>query len=100
MSPRCTSGHTRGGRGAERPREVVQEVYRLPLAHPAIRTLPHRAAHCDGLDSNRICFTGALTRAAPRLRDGAAHLTRALSPFCVNLLSGTPLHGGVLQIAA
>src|SRR5215210_2003386 len=56
---------------SKRPREVVQEVYGLLLAHLAIRTLMHRAALREGLDPDRLSFTGALRvlrRAIPRAR--------------------------------
>jgi Insertion element 4 transposase N-terminal/Transposase DDE domain len=51
------------------PREVVQEVYGLLLAHLAIRTLMYHAALQDGIDPDRLSFTGALRvlrRAIPR----------------------------------
>jgi Insertion element 4 transposase N-terminal/Transposase DDE domain len=54
---------------SQQPREVVQEVYGLLLAHLAIRTLMHQAAVRDGLDPDRLSFTGALRvlrRAIPR----------------------------------
>jgi hypothetical protein len=54
---------------SRRPREVVQEVYGLLLAHLAIRTLMYQAARRDGVDPDRLSFTGALRvlrRAIPR----------------------------------
>jgi Insertion element 4 transposase N-terminal/Transposase DDE domain len=54
---------------SHRPREVVQEVYGLLLAHLAIRTLMYQAALRDGVDPDRLSFTGALRvlrRAIPR----------------------------------
>jgi Insertion element 4 transposase N-terminal/Transposase DDE domain len=54
---------------SKHPREVVQEVYGLLLAHLAIRTLMHRAALRDGIDPDRLSFVGALRvlrRAVPR----------------------------------
>jgi Transposase DDE domain len=54
---------------SQHPREVVQELYGLLLAHPAIRTLMHQAAQRQGLDPARLSFTGALRvlrRAIPR----------------------------------
>ena len=54
---------------SRRPREVVQEVYGLLLAHLAIRTLMYQAALQDGVDPDRLSFTGALRvlrRAIPR----------------------------------
>lgn len=51
------------------PREVVQEVYGLLLAHLAIRTLMYQAARYDGVDPDRLSFTGTLRvlrRAIPR----------------------------------
>jgi hypothetical protein len=63
---------------SKRPREVVQEIYGLLLAHLAIRTLMHQAALRDGIDPDRLSFTGALRvlrRAIPRAqRTAPAHL--------------------------
>jgi hypothetical protein len=59
---------------SKRPREVVQEVYGLLLAHLAIRTLMHQAALRDGVDPDRLSFTGALRvlrRAIPRAQRAA-----------------------------
>jgi hypothetical protein len=54
---------------SQHPREVAQEVYGLLLAHLALRTLMHQAALREGLDPDRLSFTGALRvlrRAIPR----------------------------------
>jgi len=54
---------------SKHPREVVQELYGLLLAHLAIRTLMYQAALQDGVDPDRLSFTGALRvlrRAIPR----------------------------------
>jgi hypothetical protein len=54
---------------SQHPREVVQEVYGLLLAHLAIRTLMHQAALQQRTDPDRLSFTGALRvlrRAIPR----------------------------------
>jgi hypothetical protein len=54
---------------SKQPREVVQEVYGLLLAHLAIRTLMHQAALREGVDPDRLSFVGALRvlrRAIPR----------------------------------
>jgi hypothetical protein len=54
---------------SQHPREVVQEVSGLLLAHLAIRTLMHQAALQDRVDPDRLSFTGALRvlrRAIPR----------------------------------
>ena len=54
---------------SKHPREVVQELYGLLLAHLAIRTLMYQAALHDGVDPDRLSFTGALRvlrRAIPR----------------------------------
>jgi hypothetical protein len=63
---------------SKRPREVVQEVYGLLLAHLAIRTLMYQAARRDGVDPDRLSFTGALRvlrRAIPRAqRTAPKHL--------------------------
>ena len=54
---------------SKHPRAVVQELYGLLLAHLAIRTLMCQAALQDGVDPDRLSFTGALhvlRRAIPR----------------------------------
>lgn len=54
---------------SKHPREVVQEVYGLLLAHLAIRTVMYQAAQSSGIDPDRLSFTGALRvlrRAIPR----------------------------------
>jgi len=54
---------------SKHPREVVQELYGLLLAHLAIRTLMYQAALQDQVDPDRLSFTGALRvlrRAIPR----------------------------------
>jgi hypothetical protein len=54
---------------SQHPRQVVQEVYGLLLAHLAIRTFMHYAALQGGKDPDRLSFTGALRvlrRAIPR----------------------------------
>jgi Insertion element 4 transposase N-terminal/Transposase DDE domain len=54
---------------SKHPREVVQEVYGLLLAHLAIRTVMHQAALQEDIDPDRLSFTGALRvlrRAIPR----------------------------------
>lgn len=54
---------------SKHPREVVQELYGLLLAHLAIRTLMHQAALQNQIDPDRLSFTGALRvlrRAIPR----------------------------------
>ena len=63
---------------SKHPREVIQEVYGLLLAHLAIRTLMHQAALHEGIAPDRLSFTGALRvlrRAIPRAqRTRPAHL--------------------------
>lgn len=70
---------------SKHPRAVVQEVYGLLLAHLAIRTLMHQAALQEGLDPDRLSFTGALRvlrRAIPRAqRTQPAHLP-LFAPTC------------------
>lgn len=54
---------------SKHPREVVQEVYGLLLAHLAIRPVMDQAASHEGIDPDRLSFTGALRvlrRAIPR----------------------------------
>jgi hypothetical protein len=70
---------------SKRPREVVQEVYGLLLAHLAIRTLMHRAALREGLDPDRLSFTGALRvlrRAIPRAQRTRPGRLPLFAPAC------------------
>jgi Insertion element 4 transposase N-terminal/Transposase DDE domain len=70
---------------SKRPREVVQEVSGLLLAHLAIRTLMHQAAVQDGVDPDRLSFTGALRvlrRALPRAQRTAPKLAPLLPAAC------------------
>jgi hypothetical protein len=56
---------------SRRPREVVQEVYGLLLAHWAVRALMAEAATAHGLDPDQLSFIGAvrvLRRAIPRFQ--------------------------------
>lgn len=56
---------------SQHPREVVQEVYGLLLAHLAIRTFMHQAALHGAKDPDRLSFVGALRvlrRAIPGLQ--------------------------------
>ncbi len=73
---------------SKHPREVVQEVYGLLLAHLAIRTLMYQAAVHDGVDPDRLSFTGALRvlrRAIPRAqRTAPKRLPLFLSGCSVN----------------
>jgi len=45
---------------SRRPREVVQEVYGLLLAHLAVRLTMYEAATVAGVDPDRLSFTGTL----------------------------------------
>ena len=72
---------------SKRPREVVQEVYGLLLAHLAVRLTMFEAATVAGLDPDRLSFTGTLRilrRAVSRFQRGLpdAALTPFLSPSC------------------
>jgi Transposase DDE domain/Insertion element 4 transposase N-terminal len=73
---------------SQRPREAVQEVYGLLLAHLAIRTLMHQAALRDGVDPDRLSFTGALRvlrRAIPRAqRTAPKHLPLLPAGCCAS----------------
>ena len=67
------------------PREVVQEVYGLLLAHLAIRTLMHQAALREGRDPDRLSFTGALRvlrRAIPRAQRTRPERLPLFAPAC------------------
>jgi hypothetical protein len=45
---------------SKRPREVVQEIYGLLLAHLAIRLTMYEAATAAGVDPDQLSFTGTL----------------------------------------
>jgi hypothetical protein len=69
------------------PREVVQEVYGLALAHLAVRLTLVEAAARAHLDPDRLSFTGArriLRRAVSRFQRGltSPDLAPLLSPAC------------------
>lgn len=72
---------------SQRPREVVQEVYGLLLAHWAVRRLMAEAATQHGLDPDQLSFLGALRvlrRAVPRFQawGDRAELAPLCSPPC------------------
>jgi hypothetical protein len=72
---------------SRRPREVVQEVYGLLLAHLALRRLMAAAAATADLDPDRLSFSGTLRivrRAIPRFQQAAdcPQLTPLCSPAC------------------
>jgi hypothetical protein len=67
------------------PREVVQEVYGLLLAHLAIRTVICQAAVRQDLDPDHLSFTGALRvlrRAIPRAQRTWPDLFPFFQPVC------------------
>jgi hypothetical protein len=68
---------------SQSPREVVQEIYGLLLAHLAIRTMMHHAALRQALDPDRLSFTGALRvlhRAIPRAQRTSSELLPLFVP--------------------
>src|SRR5919206_474047 len=70
---------------SKHPREVVQEVYGLLLAHLAIRTVMHQAALHEGIDPDRLGFTGALRvlrRAIPRAQRTPPEHLPLFPPAC------------------
>ncbi len=70
---------------SKRPRELVQEVYGLLLAHLAIRTVMPRAALREGIDPDRLSCTGALRvlrRAIPRAQRTPPGRLPLLAPAC------------------
>ena len=70
---------------SKHPREVVQEVYGLLLAHLAIRTLMHQAALREHLDPDRLSLTGALRvlrRAIPRAQRTPVATLPLFAPTC------------------
>ena len=76
---------------SKHPREVVQELYGLLLAHLAIRTLMYQAALHDGVDPDRLSFTGALRvlrRAIPRAQRTAP---KRLPLFVTGCSTNSPL---------
>lgn len=69
---------------SRKPREVVQEVYGLLLAHLAVRLTMYEAATAAQLDPDQLSFTGTLRvlrRAIPRFQRGVVR------PECLPLLS-------------
>ena len=67
------------------PRGVVQEVHGPLLAHLAIRTVMHQAALRDGIDPDRLSFTGALRvlrRAIPRAQRTPPDRLPLFAPAC------------------
>jgi len=69
---------------SRKPREVVQEVYGLLLAHLAVRLTMYEAATAAQLDPDHLSFTGTLRvlrRAIPRFQRGMVR------PACLPLLS-------------
>lgn len=70
---------------SKHPREGVQEVYGLLLAHLAIRTVMHQAALREGIDPDRLSFTGALRvlrRAVPRAQRTPPERLPLFAPTC------------------
>jgi hypothetical protein len=70
---------------SKHPREVVQEVYGLLLAHLAIRTVMYQAAQRSGIDPDRLSFTGALRvlrRAIPRAQRTPPERLPLFAPAC------------------
>ncbi len=83
QADRRPAPHVRSGR----PREVVQEVYGLVLAHLAVRLTMVEAAARANLDPDRLSFTGTLRilrRAVGRFQRGltSPDLTPLLSTAC------------------
>lgn len=70
---------------SQHPREVVQEVYGLLLAHLAIRTLMHQAALREQIDPDQLSFTGALRvlrRAIPQAQRTAPEALPLFASAC------------------
>ena len=85
MSRRSMASGTTGVPTHPGPREVVQEVYGLLLAHLAIRTLMYQAALHDRVDPDRLSFTGALRvlrRAIPRAQRTPPDRLPLFQPAC------------------
>jgi len=83
QADRRPAPHVRSGR----PREVVQEVYGLALAHLAVRLTMTEAAARANLDPDRLSFTGTLRilrRAVGRFQRGltSPELAPLLSTAC------------------
>ena len=91
---------------SRRPREVVQEVYGLLLAHWAVRCLMAEAASQHGLDPDRLSFVGALRvlrRAVPRFQTlgDRPDLTPLYSPRCsTSSPRSAPSHGAIATTPA
>jgi hypothetical protein len=70
---------------SQRPREVIQEVYGLLLAHLAVRTLMFHAADRVEIDPDRLSFINTvriLRRAIPRFQRAQLEQTPLYSVSC------------------
>jgi len=70
---------------SKHPREVVQEIYGLLLAPLAIRAVMYQAALRDGVDPDRLSFTGTLRvlrRAIPRAQRTPPDRLPLFAPAC------------------
>lgn len=70
---------------SQRPREVIQEVYGLLLAHLAIRTAMFHAAERAAIDPDRLSFVNTvriLRRAIPRFQRAQPEQTPLFSANC------------------
>ena len=70
---------------SQRPREVIQEVYGLLLAHLAVRTLMFHAAERIGIDPDRLSFVNTvriIRRAIPRFQRAQRDQTPLYSTTC------------------
>jgi len=80
---------------SQRPREVIQEVYGLLVAHLAIRTLMFHAAERIALDPDRLSFINTLRiirRAIPRFQRAEPERTPFCSPSCWTRLVKSGCH--------
>ena len=77
------------------PKLVLQEMYALLLAHYALRCLMLRAAQTQGLDPDRISFTGAIQVLGQAIIQSALfspeQTSRALGRMCADLTSAGQL---------
>jgi hypothetical protein len=77
------------------PKLVLQEFYALLLAHYLVRCLMVRAAHSQGLDPDRLSFTGTIQVLGQAIVQSAFHspelTVRALKRICADLTTPAQL---------
>jgi hypothetical protein len=71
---------------SETPAGVIQELYALSLGHFVVRALMFEAAEREGLDPDRLSFTGCFQILQCRLPECDSRTERSFSEWCESLL--------------